>query len=179
MGAYSRQAHADMTGPRGPWPPTLFKLANRMLEQRGISLEEARSMDLMFVNVWRPFSYNVVDNPLTILDWTSVDPAKDCYIIPKGTPLTFGEPVQRIIHSPSHRWLYLPNMTPEEVYLFKQSDSRLDLPDHIAQHAFHTSFRLPTDPGTDRSRRSIAVRMLLLFEPKKQTSAPPTTTAKL
>lgn len=171
MGAYSRQAHSDMTGPKGPWAPVLFGNALKMLKARGVSEAEARKMDLMFISAWRPFSYNVKDNPLTLLDWTSVDPDKDVYTLPKGTKLTMGEPIQRVLYNPNHRWLYVPNMTPQEVYVIKQSDSRGDLIPGLAQHAFHTSIRLPGDSGNDRTRRSIVVRMLLLFEPDPRASA--------
>ena len=37
MGAYSRQAHADLTGPDGPLPPKLFKGARRL---RRVALNE-------------------------------------------------------------------------------------------------------------------------------------------
>lgn len=170
MGAYSRQAHADMTGPTGPWWPKQ-KMLRKMVKGKGLDPAEIEEMDtrfdVMFINAWQPFSYPVKDNPLTILDWTSVDVARDIYVIPPGVPLTFGEPVQRILYNPNHRWLYLPEMTPEEVWLFKQGDSRGADPSvsqHVAQHAFHTAVRLPDDDGQARTRRSIAVRMVLLFE---------------
>ena len=64
--------------------------------------------------------------------------------------------------------VYLPKQRDDEVWLFKQADSRAlnKEPYHLAQYAFHNSFRRPEDPGTNRSRRSISVRLVLGFEPK-------------
>ncbi len=62
----------------------------------------------------------------------------------------------------------MPNMQPDEIFLFKQADSRpytSPARPGLSKHAFHTSFRLPTDDGTDRARRSIAVRLICAFEP--------------
>ena len=173
-GACSWQAHVGMTGSTGPWWPQR-KMMCKMAKGHGLDPAEVEQMDTMFINAWQPFSYPVRDNPLTILDWTSVRVAQDIYVIPPGIPLTFGEPVQRILHNPNHRWLYLPEMTPEEVWLFKQGDSRSGDPSvrHLAQHAFHTSVRLPEDSVQDRTRRSIAVRMVLFFE------RPPAISAKI
>ena len=74
-----------------------------------------RGMDLLLVNAWRPFSWPAIDNPLALLDWSSVDEANDLCRIPAGLPMTAGEPPQRITHNPAHRWLYVPGMRPDEV----------------------------------------------------------------
>ena len=42
-----------------------------------------------------------------------------------GLPMTPGEPPQRITHNKSHRWLYVPDMRPDEIMVFKQADSRV------------------------------------------------------
>lgn len=152
-----------------------------LLRERGISAAEARNMDIMLVNAWRPFSRPVRDNPLAVLDWSSVDAAAELYRIPKGVPMAVGEPPQRLLYSARHRWLYVRDMRPDEVLFFKQGDTRLppvavaaahcsehaQYCTHISRFAFHTSFRLPGDPGGahgHRTRRSLATRMLLLFE---------------
>ncbi len=62
MGAYSRQAHADFNA------AILSKMFLEHLAARGLSEQEAVQMDLMFVNVWRPFAYSVRDNPHPGLD---------------------------------------------------------------------------------------------------------------
>ena len=66
----------------------------------------------------------MADNPLAILDWSSVS-LSDLYRIPSGLPMTPGEPPQRITFNPDHRWVYVPGMRPEEVLFFKQGDTRV------------------------------------------------------
>ena len=142
-------------------------------------------MDIMLVNAWRPFDRPVRDNPLAVLDWTSVHAARDLYRLPAGVPMALGEPPQRLAYNPAHRWLYVKAMRTDEVLFFKQGDTRLPpvprLPAEgiapadatapaaasVSRFVFHTSFRLPGDPGGTqghRSRRSLATRMLLLFK---------------
>ena len=136
-----------------------------MLTKRGVSEEEALRLDLMFVNTWKPFGRVVSDNPLAILDWTTLDPARDVHGLPRGATVEKGNIlVSTVTHNPAHRWMYLPDMTPEEVWFFKQADSRPPRA-NLSRHAFHTSFRRSGDDGTERSRRSIAVRLLCAFEP--------------
>ena len=66
----------------------------------------------------------MADNPLAILDWSSVS-LSDLYRIPSGLPMTPGEPPQRITFNPDHRWVYVPGMRPDEVLFFKQGDTRV------------------------------------------------------
>lgn len=163
LGSYSRQAHCDFSD-------AVFDGAWKMLAKRGVPEAEARRLDIMLVNAWRPFGQVVSDNPLTILDWTSVDPAQDVHGTPRGEPVRKGRIYpSTVVHNPAHRWMYLPDMGPEEVWLFKQADSRSR--PGLAKHSFHTSFRLPGHGPSDRARRSIAVRLILAFEPMSQRSA--------
>lgn len=163
---YSRNAHADFS-------EVVFDSAYKMLTKRGISEAEAQTLDLMFVNAWKPFGQTVKDNPLTILDWTSVDPEVDVHIHPRGKPTTKGAIYLSLVtHNPQHRWAYLPDQRDDEVWLFKQADSRAvnKKPASLAQYGFHQSWKLPNDPGNDnKTRRSIAVRLLLAYE--KRSSA--------
>jgi hypothetical protein len=70
----------------------------------------------------------------------------------------------------AHRWLYVPDMRPDEVLVFKQGDSRVGTEQDtgaLSHFGLHTAFRLPGDTGGEhghRSRQSIASRLLLLFE---------------
>jgi len=160
LGSYARAAHADFAD-------VVFDRAYRMLTKRGVPEEEALKLDLMFVNTWKPFGREVSDNPLAILDWTTVDASRDVHGLPRGAAVEKGNIlVSTVTHNPNHHWMYIPNMTPEEVWFFKQADSRPARPG-LSRHAFHTSFRRPGDDGAERSRRSIAVRLLCAFEPRE------------
>ena len=169
-GGHSSASRWVMRGEVTPAGISTIDGPENLLVSKGISLAEAREMDLMLVNAWRPFSRPVADNPLAVLDCTSIDTDEDCYRIPDGVPMTGGEPPQRITHNPAHRWLYVPEMRPDEVLVFKQGDSRVGTEQDagaLSRFCFHTSFRLPGDPGGEhghRTRRSIASRLLLLFE---------------
>jgi hypothetical protein len=89
---------------------------------------------------------------------------------------------------------YVSEMRPDEVLFFKQGDTRVGTERDTAAAAaaagaaaaaaggglskfcFHTSFRLPDDPGGPeghRTRRALASRLMLLFEkPQGSVAAP-------
>jgi len=158
---YAGAAHADFS-------EVVFDSAYKMLTKRGIPEEEALSLDLMFVNSWKPYGQTVKDNPFAILDWTTVDPKKDVHIHRRGKPTAKGAIYgSEVTYNPNHRWFYLPEQQDDEVWFFKQGDSRAvnKQPESLAQYGFHTSWKLPDDPGKgNQTRRSIAVRLLLAFE---------------
>jgi hypothetical protein len=162
LGSYSRQAHADFSD-------VVFDGAWKMLVKRGVPEEEAKRLDLMFVNCWKPFGVTVTDNPLAVLDWTSVDPNADVRGVKRGQGAHMEKDTisgALVCHNPDHRWFYLPEMTPEELWFFKQADSRENRAD-ISKHTFHTSVKIGANES--RARRSIAVRLILGFEPVANT----------
>ena len=72
-----------------------------------------------------------------------------------------------VTYNPSHRWVYLDEQRDDEIWFFKQADSRAynKEPAHIAQYGFHQSFKLPNDKGKAfKTRSSIALRLLLAYE---------------
>lgn len=159
--SYSRNAHADFT-------EVVFDSAYKMLTKRGVPEEEAKSLDLVFVNTWKPYGQTVHDNPLALLDWTSVDAAKDVHIQKRGMKTKKGNIYgTQLSFNPNHKWAYLPEQRDDEILFFKQADSRAEnkQPHNLAQYGFHTSFLLPNDPGPEmKTRRSIATRLLLGYE---------------
>ena len=40
-----------------------------MLTKRGVPELEAKDLDLVFVNTWKPYGQTVADNPLALLDF--------------------------------------------------------------------------------------------------------------
>jgi len=156
LGSYSRQAHADFSD-------VVFDGAYKMLVKRGVPESEARGMDIMLINSWQPFGTVVHDNHLTILDWTSINPDADVVEKKRGTPIIKGHIyTSSIHHNPGHRWVYIPKMQPDEMWLFKQADSR-SLPG-LSKYAFHTAFKDPTTEPEAPPRRSISVRLICGFE---------------
>ena len=164
LGSYSRQAHADFSD-------IVFDRAFKMLVKRGVPEGEARAMDIMFVNVWKPFGDTVYDNPLAILDWTSVDCDADVHELKRGSTY-FEKGVvlsATLSHNPTHRWMYAPRMKTSECWVFKQADSR-DTRGDISKHAFHTSFPHHESCRPKRARRSITVRLICAFPPAPPVS---------
>ena len=68
---------------------------------------------------------------------------------------------QRLIHSRHQRWYYFPNMTPEEVLLFRQYDTRQELLN--LRTVFHTAVPDPTTPPDAPMRFTIEVRMQAIY----------------
>ncbi|MYI90216.1 MAG: hypothetical protein F4082_08090 [Gammaproteobacteria bacterium] len=67
----------------------------------------------------------------------------------------------RLIHNLVQTWYYFPRMTPNEVLLFKQYDTRQY---HAGRRtAFHAAFKDPTSPIDAPLRQSIEVRVLAIF----------------
>merc|ERR550514_1679847 len=62
----------------------------------------------------------------------------------RGSPFIKGNIYGTTIsYNPNHRWVYLPEQKDDEIWLFKQADSRAveKNPINLAQYAFHISFR--------------------------------------
>ena len=69
----------------------VFDNAYKMLTKRGVSEDEAKNkLDLMLVNVWKPYNQTVKDNPFAILDWTSVNPKEDVHVYLRGRKIVKG-----------------------------------------------------------------------------------------
>lgn len=63
----------------------------------------------MFVNAWKTFGQTVRDNPVAILNWSTVDPDEDVYIHTRGKPTTKGSNYGTgVTYNSKHRWVYLP-----------------------------------------------------------------------
>ena len=68
---------------------------------------------------------------------------------------------QRLIHGAHQRWYYFPRMTPDEVLLFRQYDTRQD--GLNMRTVFHTAVADPTSPPNAPPRYTIEVRMQAIY----------------
>ena len=68
---------------------------------------------------------------------------------------------QRLIHGPHQRWYYFPDMTPEEVLLFRQYDTRQEVLN--LRTVFHTAVADPNTPVDAPMRSTIEVRMQAIY----------------
>jgi hypothetical protein len=113
----------------------------------------------VFINVWRPIADTVRDAPLAICDAGSVAP-RDLV----AADLIYGKRTGEIYYvtfDTRHRWLYVPQMRPDEVILLKNYDSAKD---GRARFTPHAAFLDPTAPRWARPRESIEVRAIVFFQ---------------
>lgn len=120
--------------------------------------ERALKHRFAIINVWRSINGPVTDTPLAFADARTV--AESDWI---ATDLVYPErtgEVYRVAFNPAHRWLYVPNLQPEEILLLKTFDSAKD---GRARYMPHSAFDHPaTRPGTAK-RQSIESRVLAFF----------------
>merc|ERR550514_828185 len=70
-GGYSRFAHTDA----GPNTPPLWRKA--LVERWGKTPEEAKSCEILMVNIWHPMDHPAYRDPLCLLDVSTVDLKSD------------------------------------------------------------------------------------------------------
>ena len=118
--------------------------------------DEMERWDFAWYNVWQPIDHEVVQNPLTLLDASTLDPDSVVeYFATKGDEGIASLP----IHSSEHRLYYFPRMQTDEVVVFKQLESRPDR----ATVCPHTSFYDPAAADDAVGRRSIEMRVMCAF----------------
>ena len=76
---------------------------------------------------------------------------------------------QRLIHGPHQRWYYFPDMTPDEVLLFRQYDTRQEILN--LRTVFHTAVADPNTPEDAPMRSTIEVRMQAIYGPDTDREA--------
>ena len=148
--AYSLYMHCDFS-PRS-WP----RLARSLARSADID-EKFDDWDFALYNMWRPVGGPVEQDPLVLVDASTVDradiieysPAKDREDGLAALPL----------FNARQRLYYVPAMQEDEVLIFKQLDSRQG----HAQVCPHSSFRDPTAKPDARPRSSIDIRMICAF----------------
>jgi hypothetical protein len=113
----------------------------------------------LFINVWRPVADTVRDAPLALCDARSVAPRD---LVPAD--LIYKNRTGEIYYATfntRHRWLFVPEMEPDELILLKNHDSATD---GRARFTPHAAFLDPTAPARVRPRESIETRAIAFFE---------------
>ncbi|MCA8926773.1 MAG: hypothetical protein KDC18_01800 [Alphaproteobacteria bacterium] len=147
---YARFVHCDYNVKR------LREMSEAVLEQHGV--EPNPNWDYVWYNTWQPFDYPAIRNPMAFIDWRSLpaDDVIDYYYTGRNTDSLVAAPV----YNPDHNWCYFPDMTPDEILVFKQMDGRPD----VSVYCPHTSFEVKDLPEDTPPRRSIEMRLLAVFE---------------
>ena len=140
------QAHVDYTDRSGPeFARTTLPLGTETNER------------IRIVNLWRPLHGPLHDAPLAVCDSRTVG-EQDLV----ETDLIYPDKVWQIYSvtaNPAHQWYYAPQMTPDEVLLFKSFDSETD---GRARFTPHAAFENPAAPPRSRPRESIEARALII-----------------
>jgi hypothetical protein len=143
------RAHVDQTVDSGP---------QRVRDIMGEAAEALLQGRAAIINVWRPIAYAARDWPLAVADARSVAPrdliASDL-IFPHRTGEIYG-----VGYDAAQRWLYIPDLAPDEALLIKCWDSDPT----VARFAPHTAFEDPTTPAGTPPRESIEFRTIAFFD---------------
>jgi hypothetical protein len=145
------QAHNDYTEWSGP---------NRLREILPDEADELVKHRFAIIQVWRAIHRTIESNPLALADAKSVE-FDDWMVAERRYPHRIGQ-TYRLKYNPEHRWMYFPEMHPDEAIVFKVYDSAKD---GRARFTAHTSFHDPaTRPGA-LARQSIEMRAFAFFGP--------------
>ena len=74
-----------------------------------------------------------------------------------------GKPTNQLAlrYGEGQRWYYYPEMTPDEVLVFKQFQCSKDDPEPPLASCFHSAFELPDTPADADERQSCEHRVLI------------------
>jgi hypothetical protein len=143
------RAHVDQTVDSGP---------QRVRDIMGDEAEALLAGRAAIINVWRPVRHVARDWPLAVADARSVA-QRDLIASDLIFPQRRGG-IYLIRHDPGQRWLYVPDLGPDEVMLIKCWDSDPE----VARFAPHTAFEDPTTPAGTPARESIEFRTIAFFD---------------
>ncbi len=144
-----RFVHNDYTEASAP---------QRVRDLCGADAESVLTGRYAFINVWRPLRGPVLEQPLAVCDAASMQDedfvaASLNYVDRRGE-------IYSVRHSSRHRWLYLPEMQDDEIWLLRCFDSDAA---GGSRYTAHSAFRSPSTPDNAPPRRSIEVRTVALW----------------
>ncbi len=143
------RAHVDQTVASGP---------QRVRDVMGDQAETLLKGRAAIINVWRPIHHVARDWPLAVADARTVPP-KSLVASDLIFPHRRGE-IYVVAHDERQRWLYVPDLGPDEAILIKCWDSDTG----VARFAPHTAFEDPTTPAGTPPRESIEFRTIAFFD---------------
>ena len=156
-GAYAQGIHADMS------PAVEDRFARIVADERHFES----------INIWRSTTPETIQTmPLAVCDMRSVLPQDIVFGDGQNTGniKQYMKVVdQRLIHGVHQRWYYFPHMTPNEVLLFRQYDTRQETLN--LRTVFHTAVADPTTPPDAPMRYTIEVRMQAIYGKETQKAA--------
>lgn len=127
-------------------------------ENLGDEAEALAKGHFQIINIWRPLVDPVENFPLALCDVRSID-STDMVEAERRAPNHIGE-ISLAVYNPAHRWFYFPDMTPDEVLLFKTFDS---IEQGRLPCSIHTAIDLPDAPKDAKPRESIESRAFVFY----------------
>jgi len=119
---------------------------------------------IVVYNLWRRFDKDGVDTPFAVCDKRSVSEKEliptDLFNYLPDQPEALTVEICQSSHSESHKWYFYPEMTRDEVLMFKtyDSDEKPFIP------TLHSAFDYPDTPQGVTPRESIEVRAVCFFD---------------
>jgi hypothetical protein len=151
----ARYPHADNTDASSA---QLIKVFSQGIADLG--MEEYSRVALY--NLWRCVSPPPQDSPLAVCDARTVSPRDELPVTAVTEVLGMGEvrhETTSYMYNPDHRWYYFPDMTRDEVIIFKSHDTD----EKRARRVAHTAFDDPDCPPGAPPRASVEARILALY----------------
>ena len=136
---------------------TVFSGPQRVRQVMGAQAEALLRRRAAIINVWRPVHHVARDWPLAFADARSVA-ADDLIAQDLIFPHRKGE-IYGVGYGPAQRWLFAPDLAPDEAVLIKCWDSD----ESLARFTPHTGFEDPTTPAGTPPRESIEFRTIAFF----------------
>jgi len=154
---YSFAVHQDYAFVADDWPMAGDDFRNRFASP------ETRGM--MVLNFWRPvlpMRGPVVKTPLAVCDPSSVKIEDVLQISIKWDALPHHR-MLALAHDEDQRWYYYPDMTVDEVLIFKSFQYFKTQSGPELNTCFHTAFEVPSAPSGAESRQSAEYRVRIWF----------------
>jgi len=143
-------AHVDTTA---TWAADMVRRLNG--DEKAEKLLQGR---VQCVNTWKPLRGPVRDWPLALCDARTVESSTDF----EAADLVYAEYVvenRQIYRSDRHKWYYISDQQPNEMWVFMQSDSD---PTGLSGVA-HSAFPNPASVRSEPPRESVEVRALVYY----------------
>ncbi|KAK3719456.1 hypothetical protein LTR37_004314 [Vermiconidia calcicola] len=154
---FARQVHVDNT------ETSVLEKIRSITEMKADYYLSGRAR---IINIWRPIKHPVYDCGLAVADGATLrhGDVLECDRHRQDTG-QYWDTMGVIKYRPGYDWYYMSRQDEQDVLLFKNYDSALDVP---ARNCLHTAFDLPSSevPVNSPTRESIEVRALVFTHPK-------------
>ncbi|CAD7969907.1 unnamed protein product [Amoebophrya sp. A120] len=169
-----QRVHCDYTADSAPiriqqLSKTETYTGERMMTEKDCEDILKNKKRFCFINLWRSIDREncVKVKPLAVCDYQSVDWKNDMLLYELVYKDRVGENYSLSPHNAqNHRWYYYPDMTADEIIMFKVYDRNQSK----APFVFHTAFEDPNTNDTDPNRKSIEVRAIAIWDEEKVPS---------